>query len=513
MASNQLPNLLIVDDNELNISYLEALIKPLKVNLIKATSGAVALEITKGINLALAILDVRMPEMNGYQLATKINKDRIDDKVPVIFLTANFIDETELFIGYDSGAVDYIFKPVSSHILLCKINVFLELYNHKLEIIRDAEKLKASSDKLIRINNMLKKREEKLVQEQLFNKALLNSIPGIFYLYSLPDLRMIMWNKPHETMFGYEPEEMKGRHVLTWHLPERAEAVMDSLDNALESGPVSVEAPLVKKDGSTIPFMLTGVKFESNGQRYLIGVGTDISKRKRTEEELRNSLEQLQQLTNHIEKIRENERLSIARDLHDDLGQALTAVKIDLGIIKQNESDSELVSKINNVTTLVSETIKSVQRITSQLRPEIIDDLGLNAAIQWYAREFSERNSIEISLDLDASIEIASDNALTLFRIMQESLTNIARHSKATQAEINLYKCKRGILFRLSDNGIGISEPDLNSRKSFGIIGMKERAASMGGSCEIFSNKKKRGTIIELTLPLSINQAHENTDL
>ncbi|NTW23715.1 MAG: response regulator [Lentimicrobium sp.] len=505
MAVKNLPNLLIVDDNELNLFYLEALIKPVNVNLIKATSGSEALIITKGVELALAILDVRMPQMDGYELATKINQDRVDDKVPVIFLTANFIDETELFIGYNSGAVDYIFKPVSSHILLCKINVFLELYNQKLKIIRGAEKLKESSDKLVRTNNMLKKREEKLVQEQLFNKALLNSIPGIFYLYSLPDLRMIMWNKQHETMFGYEPDEMKGRHVLTWHLPERAEAVMDSLENELDSGQVSVETPLVKKDGSTIPFMLTGVKFKSNGHRYLIGIGSDVSNRKRTEEELRNSLEQLQQLTNHIEKIRENERLTIARDLHDDLGQALTAVKIDLGIIKQKVSDSELVSKINNVTALVGETIKSVQRITSQLRPEIIDDLGLNAAIQWYAREFSERNSIEILLDLDASIEIASDNALTLFRIMQESLTNIARHSKATQAEISLYKCKQGILFRLSDNGIGISDPDLNSKKSFGIIGMKERATSMGGSCEIYSNKKNRGTIIELTLPLNIN--------
>lgn len=505
MALKNLPDLLIVDDNELNLSYLEALIKPLNVNLIKATSGSEALEITKGVKLALAILDVRMPNMDGYELASKINQDRVDDKVPVIFLTANFIDEKELFIGYNSGAVDYIFKPVSSHILLCKIHVFLELFNQKQKIIKDAEKLRESSDKLVRTNNMLKKREEKLVQEKLFNKALLNSIPGIFYLYSLPDLKMIMWNKQHETMFGYEPGEMKGRHVLTWHLPERAKAVMDSLDNELDSGQVSVETPLLKKDGSAIPFMLTAVKFESNGQKYLIGVGSDVSDSKRTEEELRNSLEQLQRLTNHIEKIRENERLSIARDLHDDLGQALTAVKIDLGIIKQKVSDSNVVSRINNVTELVGETIKSVQRITSQLRPDIIDDLGLNAAIQWYAKEFSERNNIEISLDLDDSIEIAPDNALTLFRIMQESLTNIARHSKATVAEISLNRYKGSILFRLADNGIGISEPDLNSKKSFGIIGMKERAASMGGSCEIYSIKKDRGTIVELTLPLEIN--------
>jgi len=505
MALKELPNLLIVDDNELNLSYLEAMIKPLKVNLIKATSGADALEITKGINLALAILDVRMPEMNGYELATKINQDRIDDKVPVIFLTANFLDETELFKGYDSGAVDYIFKPVSSHILLCKINIFLELFNQKQKIIRDSTQLIETSDKLLKINSMLKKREEKLMQEQLFNKALLNSIPGIFYLYSLPELRMTMWNKQHETIFGYEQHEMMGRHVLDWHLPERAKAVMESLEDLSGTGQVSVETPLVKKNGSTIPFMLTGMKFESNGKKYLIGIGNDISKSKKTEEDLRNSLEQLQQLTNHIAKIRENERLSIARDLHDELGQALTAVKIDLGIIKQKVTDSEVVSRINNVTTLVGDTIKSVQRITSQLRPEIIDDLGLEAAIEWYTKEFSDRNGINILLNLDDSIIIAPENALTLFRIMQESLTNIARHSKATQAEISLNKCRENIYFRLSDNGIGISESEINSRNSFGIIGIKERAASMGGSCRIYTNKKNHGTIIELTLPLEIN--------
>ncbi|MCX6236993.1 MAG: response regulator [Bacteroidia bacterium] len=372
-----LPNLLIVDDTEINLTILESIIKKIKVNLIKAESGSEALQKTQGIELALAIIDVRMPGMNGYELALKMNEERSDDKVPIIFLTANYINEMEVFKGYDTGAVDYISKPIHNHILISKINVFLDLFNQKQTIIRDVALLKESADELTMANTALKKSEEKL----------------------------------------------KG------------------------------------------------------------------------------ALEQLQQLTQYTEKAREEERKSISRELHDDLGQALTAVKIDLGIIRQIVSDSEVVVKINIVSALVGETIKTVQRLTSQLRPEILDDLGLEAAIEWYTNEFSQRNGVEVMLLMDSGLAIAPDTSLTLFRIMQESLTNIARHSKATRVEIVLRTTSESINFRISDNGIGITENEIKSKKSFGIIGMRERAASLGGTLDIY-RENDHGTEIKLIFPL-----------
>lgn len=627
---NHLPNLLIVDDTAENLILLATVIGKIKVNLIKASSGTEALEIIQGIEIALAIIDVRMPIMDGYELAVKLNEERSDDKVPVIFLTANYPDEIEIFKGYDSGAVDYIFKPFNSHILLSKISVFLDLFNQKQKIIRNVAQLKKLANDLIIVNEALRKREEKLQQEQLFNKALLDSIPGIFYLYTYPELRMVKWNKQHEILFGFEPEEMEGRHVLEWHLPETHEAVLNSLDGFMDTGQVGIETYLLAKDGHSIPFLLTAVKFESQGQNYLIGVGTDVSEqkqaevelrdnktiltkaqqiahvgsweydyksdrmkcsdetfrifgfqpgeveptlglfynmvhrddfqllmdriedvrklhiplsidlrilysngeqrfiheqaemtfdsdgvpakwigtvhditqRKRIEEELQQSLERLHQLSKHIEQARENERLNIARDLHDDLGQALTAVKIDLGLIKQNVSDDVVIQKINMVSALVGETIKTVQRLTSQLRPEIIDDLGLEAAIKWYTKEFAQRNGIEIDLDMDSGISISPEDSLTVFRIMQESLTNIARHSGANRVDIKLIDEDGIINFRISDNGVGITEDSLNSNKSYGIIGMKERASSLAGTCDIYSENGK-GTIINLIFPLN----------
>ncbi len=629
---NQLPNLLIVDDTEQNLALLEVVVRKVRVNLIKATSGPEALEKTLGVELALAIIDVRMPQMDGFELARKLNEIRPDSKVPIIFLTANY--DHSATEGYDSGAVDYIYKPMHAPILLSKINVFLDLFNQKQIIVTNVELLKKSTDELIRTNEALRKREEKLQAQQLFNKALLDSIPGIFYLYTYPELRMVTWNKQHETLFGFESEEMEGRHVLEWHLPENHDEVLNSLDGFMDMGQAGIEANLLAKDGHSIPFLLTAVKFESQGQNYLIGVGTDISEqkqaevelrvsktiltkaqqiahvgsweydyksdrmkcsdetfrifgfepgeveptlglfynmvhradfqllmdkiedvrklkiplsidlrilysngvqrfiheqaeitfdsdglpvkwigtvhditqRKNTEEELQKSLEQLHQLSKHIEQARESERLNIARDLHDDLGQALTAVKIDLGIIKQNVSGNEVIQKINAVSTLVGETIKTVQRLTSQLRPEIIDDLGLHAAIKWYTKEFAQRNGIEIDLDMDSGIPTSPDDSLILFRIMQESLTNISRHSGANHIDIKLIEEDGMVNFRISDDGVGITENEINSKKSFGIIGMKERASSLAGTCDIYS-ENGNGTIINLIFPLNKMEA------
>jgi PAS domain S-box-containing protein len=497
-------NILLVDDLEANLMLLRALVQNIDVNLILALSGAEALQKTEGVDLALAIIDVQMPKMNGYELALKLNEGRQGEKVPVIFITANYFDDSNVAQGYQSGAVDYIFKPVNRMIFISKVNIFLDLFNQKQAVKNNARLLKEAAEKLERTNRRLQNREKKMQQEQLFTKALLHSIPGIFYLYTLPELKLVMWNKQHETLFGYEPDEMKGRHVLSWHLPEKQDAVMESIKVIMDENQDGIETHLLKKDGSTIPFVLSGVKFESNGQGYLIGIGTDITEREKAENKLKDSLEQLQQLSKHIEQVRENERVSISRDLHDDLGQALTAVKIDLGIIKQKVSDTDVILKIDKVSTLVSNTIKTVQRLTSQLRPEIIDDLGLEVAIEWFTSEFAERNNIDVVLDLDTNISFSLDNSLILFRIMQESLTNIARHAKATEVRISMLIVDETIHFRISDNGIGISESDLNSKKSFGLIGMKERAASMGGICEI-SGIENVGSIIELTLPLDLN--------
>lgn len=242
--------------------------------------------------------------------------------------------------------------------------------------------------------------------------------------------------------------------------------------------------------------------FVGNKVVAIEGFITDITERKKAENELKSSLDQLHELTRYIEKVREDERIAISRELHDDLGQSLTAIKIDLGNIKQTVSDSNAVIRINKVIGIVGETIKSVQRLTSQLRPPIINDLGLEAAIEWYAKDFSLRTKIDISFDIAHGLNISNDASLAIFRIMQESLTNIARHSKATHASISLSKSNESIFFIVSDNGIGISDDKIKSKKSFGIISMKERARSLGGTLDLYRDSNNF-TVNKLVVPIN----------
>jgi len=281
------------------------------------------------------------------------------------------------------------------------------------------------------------------------------------------------------------------------------ERVMKSIRDALtETNSFTVEYRIVSAQNEIKWIWGRGKGvYENDKILALEGFFSDITDRKNIEEELKSSNEQLHQVAQHIEEVREKERLAISRELHDDLGQALTAVKIDLATIKQNVTDMATVLKINRASALVSDTIKTVQKITSQLRPQIIDDLGLGTAIEWYTREYEHRNRIKIILDLDSYTKIPPDDSLILFRIMQEALTNIARYADATTVKIILERSGVNIHLLISDNGIGLNEDKINSKTSFGILGMKERAASLGGTLEIF-RKDNCFTIVDLIFPL-----------
>jgi len=301
------------------------------------------------------------------------------------------------------------------------------------------------------------------------------------------------------------PENFDGKSeslIKVFH-PDDAKSFIDGMKVNLSGGNLpSMEYRVIHRDGSIHTLSAKSrIEFNEAGKPVRsIGTAQDITVM--SEQEFKSTLEQMRQLTQYIEKVREDERVAISRELHDDLGQALTAVKIDLGIIRQNVPDKEVVLKINKLSALVSETIKTVQRITSQLRPELLDDLGLEAAIEWYTKEYAKRNGVKVILDMDPGIECSPNVSLHIFRIMQEALTNIARHSGAARIDIRLSKTGNFLNFRISDNGIGINENEIKSKTSFGIISMKERATSIGGTLEVY-NENDSGTVIKLAVPLN----------
>ncbi len=219
---------------------------------------------------------------------------------------------------------------------------------------------------------------------------------------------------------------------------------------------------------------------------------------------LENSCDQLRHLNNRMQSIREEESARISREVHDELGQMLTALKMDLTSLKNMfpEDSNDLDVKIEGILVFVDQTIDTVRKIATDLRPEVLDHLGLSEALEWYAEDFQERIGGKWKLEFNVQeVPLQPDLAMALFRIYQETLTNIARHADASKIQVKLQKIKDSLLLEIIDNGKGISTPDLSNPQSLGLMGMRERARVWGGEVLILS-QSGFGTSIRVNIPL-----------
>jgi len=235
----------------------------------------------------------------------------------------------------------------------------------------------------------------------------------------------------------------------------------------------------------------------------------DITERKRAERELQRSFAELHALNAQLQSVREEERTRLARELHDQLGQSLTAIKIDLAVLRTTPARDQQLQRIDAMSGQVDETIRSVRRISTELRPAILDDLGLVAAVEWAAEEFQARTGIQCQTDLpEMNPDIDAARATALFRILQETLTNIARHAGATQVTIGLSQQSGHLSLEVGDNGGGIGEEQLRASSSLGILGMRERTRLLGG--EFFIGNPGSGTAVRVSIPLDRTKAAAN---
>ncbi len=224
----------------------------------------------------------------------------------------------------------------------------------------------------------------------------------------------------------------------------------------------------------------------------------------RTEESFRRSTEQLRELSARLQSVREEERTRIARAIHDELGQILTGLKMDVAWLQSHLDLQQpaLLAKTQAMSRLIDTTIQTVRRISTELRPGILD-LGLVATIEWQLQEFQTRTGIESKL-ISAPEEtiLDADGSTTVFRILQEILTNVARHAQATQVEIILEETAAFLTLQVQDNGRGITESEIHSPKSIGLLGMQERARLRAGEVQ-FHGTPGQGTIVTVRLPLT----------
>lgn len=321
------------------------------------------------------------------------------------------------------------------------------------------------------------------------------------------DFNVLRINQTFSILSGMPGEEIIGKkcfEVLHGPLCETPSCPLVRILNNEDR--VEIDSEKVRKDGTKIPCIITATPFRgANGD--LIGIVEDfkdISGRKRSEQELMESRGELRNLAAHLQVIREEERERIAHEIHDELGQALTALKMDVHWIRRKLSEPEdsIVKKTITMSTLIDSTVHSVKRIISELRPRLLDDFGLSAAIEWQAEKFVERTGIQCDIELEPQ-DIILDEArsVAVFRIFQEALTNITRHAHATRVKVTLKENGTQVKMRVSDNGKGILKKQLSGVQSFGLIGMRERAHSFGGKL-IIAGTTGGGTTLNVSIPI-----------
>jgi signal transduction histidine kinase len=239
-------------------------------------------------------------------------------------------------------------------------------------------------------------------------------------------------------------------------------------------------------------------------------INSDITERKRGEESLVLQKEQLRALAERLQWVREEDRKLVARDLHDQIGQILTAIKMDLTWMTRHlpESQDKVLARLAESIQSINDGVKVVRTICSGLRPGVLDDLGLAAAIEWQASEFASRNGVHCEVVVPpVDLHLDGDRATATFRIFQECLTNVIRHAQAKSVRVALCQEEENILLVVEDDGIGFCESDLsNTVGSLGLLGMKERAQFCGGDV-LISSSPGNGTRVTVRVPLDIPNA------
>ena len=323
--------------------------------------------------------------------------------------------------------------------------------------------------------------------------------------------RVVQFNAAAEHVFLWPRAAVLGQplHML---IPERFRAAHEShVDRfgrtAVTSRGMGAQRVLfgVRANGEEFPIEASISQHVESGSKRFTVILRDVTERIRSEDALRRSKEEIQSLALAASAAQEQEKRRIARELHDELGQALTALKMDVGALRESLAGSNefATRKLDSMQELLDATVAAARRISADLRPMMLDDLGLTAAADWLTQNFSERTGVPCDLVLDEStdFDFPDPYATAIFRVLQESLTNIAKHAAATQVEASLERAGDEVVLTVRDNGKGMATGSASKPGSFGLVGLRERAYLLGGSITIDS-APGQGTVVEFRIPL-----------
>jgi len=323
------------------------------------------------------------------------------------------------------------------------------------------------------------------------------------------DFRITYWNPAAEQIFGFSKEEALGKLPYETFVPHTARAYVESVRERTAGGDTGANgaSECVTRDGRAIFCEWYNTPLKDSAGTFIgyLSMLQDVTERKRSEEQFRASSEQLRALAARLQSAREDERTYVAREIHDELGQTCTALKMDLVLLVQQlpKNRRRAHERAQSMVKLIDDMIHTLRRIASELRPGTLDDLGLLAAIEWQAQEFEGRSGVKCHLALpQAEIALDSDRSTAIFRIFQETLTNVARHANATRVNVRLVGDAESLTLEVTDNGKGIDETRASAHNSLGLLGMRERALLLGGEFNV-AGVSGQGTTVTLRVPLA----------
>ncbi len=475
--------ILIVEDERAFAQVVESYLKRLGYRVTGVVdSGEEALREVARSRPDLALMDIEIHgAMDGFDVAERFREEH---DIPIIFLTGRADDQT-LDRVRRSASFGYLLKPFRPEEL--KAGIELALIRHE--------------------------QEAQLKQTELSLSAAVRST-GDAVLMADKAWAISYLNPAAERLTGWVSRKAVGRKLNEVFRLKGEANLMERLLRSANKGAFVHETIMLTAAGRELPVEInvSAVRDEVHGSLGTVLVFRDITERKRFETELKKSQVELRLLAGHLEQAREAERARIAREIHDEFGQLLTGFKYDLSWMEKKLSAKpetprpQLLEKVRGMGELLNGMVQSVRRIAAELRPGVLDDLGLAAAVEWQAKEFHQRTNIKTHVraalaDREPRLEVA----IALFRIFQEALTNVGRHAKASNVRVSLREESGCFVLEVIDDGCGITDAELSKADAFGLLGMRERIMPLRGRCEIHGTPGQ-GTTVWVSVPFEADE-------
>jgi len=521
-------NILMVDDQPAKLLSYEVMLGELDENLIKASSAKEALELLLKNDVAVVLMDVSMPEVDGFELANMIRHHPRFQKTAIIFISAVHLTDVDRLKGYKQGAVDYISVPVIPELLRAKVSVFSELHrktrqlqtlNRELErrVEERTEELEKRSQTLQQLNRELARKNQEL-------DAIIHTAPDIIFSRQADGSRDYISDRFYDYT-GADSGSANGFGWLDYVHPDDKEHAMAHWLGCVESGAnYEAEYRIHSRDGAYRWFRARALPIRDPKGEIVKWYGTcsDIHDSKMLEQSIRDSAAELEKMVDErtaelrrlsvrLLSMQDEERRRIARDLHDGLGQELAVAKMVLGKSLGPNSTPAEKQVANEASEIIDRAIQQVRSMSHLLHPPLLDEVGLLSALSWYMEGLTKRSGIETSFEVQPDFpRLAPELETAIFRIVQEALTNVFKHSEARKVWINLSRRDGQMIVSVRDDGKGIKKRTADLQPDsigIGLGGMRQRAKEFGGELRLCNAQP--GTLVELVIPAGRSVSEE----